>query len=503
MRRRRFLSSQALAGLVLIALNAGTTSMTTVIEALSLRWINGHQPRISTSTTTSCKISTRLFQRAAFSGSPSSFQASVRAAVFQPRSSPSSTTGVLEDIQKKAKNPLGILTQVADTLRVASMHGVDIVLFPELFLSGGPRVTPSPPLDRESYELNIVGNLCQELNVACVVGYAEKQHNSELLQPKSSASRSEEDGGGNCEGMYNSLACFNADGSRAGNYRCVNTQANVPTTRTVTLDPHSSNDDVMFLAGHPLVEVMPITMRLPTRGREKLVDPSIDDDIPTLMDGGREFKFGMLCSDDALIPEHSRHLTRSGAQILLLSASFRRTQQQVPEHVIPTRSIENSLPLLFANYVEADSGAKERQELNTNPMSYIGSSAIISSNGDILVRAPETDDGDMPSDKGYLLPCEEGGALYAADIEMNDYRIGNSFPDSEDHSIIIQNSIDQWELTPRIQLELGDDDDNDKIKPKAGGASRKVRRESNGGSGFGRGEVQKLRKSNKKVKKSK
>ena len=40
-------------------------------------------------------------------------------------------------------NILGILSQAADALRVASIHGVGIVLFPELFLTGGVRVTTS------------------------------------------------------------------------------------------------------------------------------------------------------------------------------------------------------------------------------------------------------------------------------------------------------------------------------------------------------------------------
>ena len=123
----------------------------------------------------------------------------IRAAVFQ--APPQST--------KTSENPLEILTEVADSLRVASMHGVDIVLFPELYLTGGG---PKRAIDRESYELNIVGNMCGELNVACIIGYAEEVHESELKN------RDDPDGG---KGAYNSIAAFHADGSRAANYRCV------------------------------------------------------------------------------------------------------------------------------------------------------------------------------------------------------------------------------------------------------------------------------------------
>ena len=74
-------------------------------------------------------------------------------------------------------NPLALLTQVADSLRVASLHGVDVVVYPEMYLSC---VSKQQALDRESHELNIVGNLCGELNVACVMGYVESIGESEL-----------------------------------------------------------------------------------------------------------------------------------------------------------------------------------------------------------------------------------------------------------------------------------------------------------------------------------
>ena len=91
----------------------------------------------------------------------------VRAAVFQAPVSLS-----------HSENPLEILTEVADSLRVASLHGVDVVVYPELYLSGPNN---SKALDRESYELNIVGNMCGELNVACVIGYVEAVHESEMV----------------------------------------------------------------------------------------------------------------------------------------------------------------------------------------------------------------------------------------------------------------------------------------------------------------------------------
>ena len=101
----------------------------------------------------------------------------IRAAVYQPPITiPKSLTATEE-------NPLAILTKIAYVLRIASKCGVDIVQFPELFMNGGLSQNvisgKSAALDRESYALNIVGNLCAELNVACVMGYAERKHESE------------------------------------------------------------------------------------------------------------------------------------------------------------------------------------------------------------------------------------------------------------------------------------------------------------------------------------
>lgn len=85
------------------------------------------------------------------------------------------------------------------------------MLFPELYLTGSNSLTDGGggAVDRESYELNIVGNMCAELNVACILGYAESIHKSELVKKKNV------DESKNYTG-YNSIAAFHADGSRAG-----------------------------------------------------------------------------------------------------------------------------------------------------------------------------------------------------------------------------------------------------------------------------------------------
>ena len=77
--------------------------------------------------------------------------------------------------------------------------------------------------------------MCEELNIACIIGYAESIHESELKSGKKEE-----------ESVYNSVAAFNCDGSRAGNYRSISTTDG-------------------FKKGHPFVESIPILLTLPNR----------------------------------------------------------------------------------------------------------------------------------------------------------------------------------------------------------------------------------------------
>lgn len=361
---------------------------------------------------------------------PSSEQASnsapiisqLRAAVFQP---PAPSNSI-------RNNPLGILTQAADCLRVASMHNIDLVLFPELYLTGGTTdVTNNgisydsqdenaltlacASLDRESYELSIIGNLCAELNVACAMGYAEKKHASEIDLSNTTPEE---------EAAYNSIALFHADGTRAGNFRC-------------------TSDADIFLSGHPFVEVMPVNMNLPSRAGESRGDSQI--------------KVGMAIGNEIFVPEHFRHLARSGAQILLASsASYSHGEHDSSitqkKCVLTTRAVENGVPILSSNYVGKGAGE----------ILYNGSSGIVSSQGNDLVMAPEMEGGDMPCGEGYLLPCESGD-LYAADIHVQ-----GSNDNDNDTNQIIHSSLNKWGLTPHAMSERRNDDTSTRGKGRNG-----------------------------------
>jgi predicted amidohydrolase len=408
----------------------------------------------------------------------------LRAAVYQPPitlpDDGDNKTSSAED------NPLTVLTKVADVLVLAARCGIDVVQFPELFLNGGlcqnvVSGRSAAPLDRESYALNIVGNLCEELNIACVMGYAEAGHESE-------GTTGEKDLANGVAVSYSSLAIFHADGTRAGNYRCLHPS-----------DPSTNNNEatsIAFEKGHSLVEAMPISVRLPVRQAAPTLQERISvqqqetaaNATTTTMP--REVKLGAMCGGDLLVPEHARHLARSGAEMLVVSGSLSEkndNSRMVAKHVLPSRSMENELPLLFSNYVDDEKDDNDDEDENASAPCFIGQSTILSCDGIEIVRAPESLYGDMPpSEEGYLLPCETGGALYAADLEIR----------ANGNNSSIEASIDKWDIAPRIdQLGAGDKKRGTKEGDNEKGFRKEPRRKT---KGFGREVVEALEQSKKK-----
>jgi predicted amidohydrolase len=339
---------------------------------------------------------------------------------------------------------------------MASLHGVDVVLYPELYLTGSNNASDGggTALDRESYELNIVGNMCAELKVACILGYAESIHKSELVNKKNG-----DDGDDESNNRYNSIAAFHADGSRAGNYRSV-----TATTTTTTTTIKSTDMDNNYRKGSPFVEFIPLTIHLPNRNN-------------LLSNNERVIKVGMMCGNDIMNPEHSCHLVRNGAQALFAPCAFRNTEsdRNVLKYVIPTRAMENHVPFIFANMMQsagtASGDTKEGQAADCGD--FVGSSAIISQQGEYLVCGPDEEGGDMPCDRGYLIPCNVG-ALYAADIDIDTSKSG-----------VIQQSIDQWVLKPVLP-----DVDVDTRSNK-----KKEKQKRQGSNGFGKQSSSRRKKS--------
>jgi hypothetical protein len=224
---------------------------------------------------------------------------------------------------------------------------------------------------------------------------------------------------------------------------------------------------------------MPITVKLPERAATPTLQESItaqpEPTTASTTTMPREVKLGPMCGGDLLVPEHSRHLANSGAELLAVSGSLLVEDTMVARHVLPTRSLETGLPLLLSNGVDSEEAVERR---------FVGMSAVLSGDGIEIVRAPETLSGDMPGDGGYFVPCSEnGGGLYAADLEIRANSMGVSPSD--------------WDLTPNIN-QLGE---SERDKVTAGDKETGIRKQQrrNNAKGFGK-EVMEVLERNKKGK---
>ena len=297
-------------------------------------------------------------------------------------------------------NALFSLKRATDALRRAARHGVELVVFPEMFLPGRDishsiEKQPKGALDREAYELNVLGQLSNEFGVACVAPYVEKPHESEGIASDLMA--------------FSSAAVFHADGSRAGNYR-----------RTMMPSALAKNN---FLGeGNPIVEALPININLKSTS----------------------IQCGVIMGDELVSsPEQARYLVRTGAELLLVAGTAvgsagchtSVTSEREARHILPTRAIENCVHVICANY-EGSIEDKSPDDNNT----FTGLSVIVSPSGEELIRAPPSDfiegysengSGEFDQENGQdtgrvvygvegssIIPCEDG-TLYVAPIKID------------------------------------------------------------------------------------
>lgn len=292
-------------------------------------------------------------------------------------------------------NALFGLKRATDALRRAARHNVELLVFPELFLPGQDlsfSAENEGALDREAYELNILGQLSNQFGVACVVPYVEKPHESETIASELAA--------------FSSAAIFHADGSRAGNYRRTKLASDAARGRT------------NYLEGNPIVEAFPISITLKST----------------------TVQCGVVMGEELnSSPEQIRHLVRSGAEMVLCAETATSsaggafvTSERAARHIIPARAIENCIHVLCANY----EGSLEGKQSTHDISAFAGLSAIVSPSGEELIRAPpsamirngsEMESSDEGEDAGRvvygvegssIIPCEDG-TLYVAPITLD------------------------------------------------------------------------------------
>eukprot|EP00128_Syssomonas_multiformis_P003035 Colp12_sorted_trinity150504_noHs@26724 len=203
----------------------------------------------------------------------------------------------------------------------------DLILFPELFLSGydiGTAETHARAMDlNQDATIQQIKQLAKQWDISISVGYPEKSE---------------------CGKIYNSCALFGRDGSLLLNYRKTHLW--------------SDYEKEIFSAGDV-------------------------DQLRVVQLPGTDYKVGLLICYDLEFPEVSRILTLQGADILLVPTALQAdvTEAVIPSVVLNCRAHENQVVIAYSNFI--GQGATVLQE----PFTFCGRSAIVGPHGLDLARS--------------------------------------------------------------------------------------------------------------------
>jgi predicted amidohydrolase len=178
-------------------------------------------------------------------------------------------------------------------VRQAAIEGVDLIVFPELFLSGY-NVGEDLHLHAEAQNgpfAQRVAARAKDLNIAIAYGYPERDD----------------------ETVYNAFICIDDQGRTLANHR-----------KTI-LPPGSEHD--WFATG---------------------------SDVSVFHFAGGTI--AMLICYECEFPEIMRHVALQGADIVLMATAGGADWEQVPTSVIPSRAYENGVFIAYANYCGVENG---------------------------------------------------------------------------------------------------------------------------------------------------
>ena len=187
---------------------------------------------------------------------------------------------------------------LAESLRLDIFEGADLLLLPELFITGyniGAKVKAWSETINGVYAKQIEA-LCLQHSIAIHYGFSEKVNLD----------------GGHSR-IYNSANCISHDGIR--------------------------------LAGH----------------RKLLLPPGFEGDHFTAGNGFETFiingfKIGTLICYDAEFPENFRYIAQQGVDLVLVPTALSSQWDVVAHKVIPTRAFENGMFVCYANQAGIENG---------------------------------------------------------------------------------------------------------------------------------------------------
>ena len=182
---------------------------------------------------------------------------------------------------------------LVESLTLEIMRGADLLLLPELFLTGyniGANVKSWCETANGHYSKQIEA-LCQQHNIAIHYGFAESYQDK----------------------IYNAANCISREGKKLGGHRKL-------------LLPPGFEDDHF----------------------------SCGDSFETFTING--FKVGTLICYDAEFPENFRHVAQQGVDLVLVPTALSSSWGLVAHKVIPTRAFENGVFVCYANQAGNEHG---------------------------------------------------------------------------------------------------------------------------------------------------
>ena len=216
---------------------------------------------------------------------------------------------------------------------LSSNRNVDILLFPELFLTGydiGAAKLRELAISLQGPEFASMKEITKRFQVAIAVGYPENADDA----------------------IYNSFALIDATGEIICNYRKIH-----------LWDDYEKS---IFTPGLELANCDIFLPRLQTT-----------------------ICIGLLICFDIEFPEPARLLAVNGAQLILVTTA--QAEEYLPDIVptvtVPSRAYENGVFIMYANLIGICESAEKQ------PCIFCGQSAVIGPDGRDLVRADKTSEG--------------------------------------------------------------------------------------------------------------
>jgi 5-aminopentanamidase len=217
---------------------------------------------------------------------------------------------------------------------------LDLILFPELFLTGydcGIESLRVNSLSQNSKEIQYIQlEICRKYSIAICVGYSELDDQAQLQADEKEKSSSV---------VYNSAILINSSGEIVLNYR-----------KTHLWDPDFVYEKQVFTCG----ETLPTAHLLIPRTNEII-------------------QIGILICFDIEFPEPARVLRLSGASVILVPTAV---VDILPARcMVPCRAGENNTFIVYSNFTGSCLTSSD------NNVSFCGLSGIFGPDGSELVRA--------------------------------------------------------------------------------------------------------------------